>query len=301
MRPLPEIRGNSQTRRRPTLDLSISSNLYLTDEQGEWFEAVLNDPEYKDTVETALDGGEDALLPLLDRVKLSGSHRRVTIVDCGPASIGESIRKLQKLMRSIFVAQYIVIDMNAHLLSKIKDGVASTLGVPTRFLQSRFEDVTHDLLADAAADEILLLFGSTEMNYEPDELANVLQRFCPPRTLLALEGLLRTGEGSVVGYQSDAVKHFAFGPLWLLGATEEQFEFNPVFLDDRIVLEFIAKASVEFASNSYPPLASGDTAWTAFSRRPTAKEHRQSLAQIGQPIGFKSSDPRILTSLSRLL
>ena len=301
MRPLPEIRTNNHSRLKPALDLSISSNLYLSDEQGEWFEAVLEDPEYKDTVATALNGGEDALLRLLDRAALRGSHRRITVVDCGPASIQESIRKLQKLMRSVTVAQYIVIDMNGHLLSRIKGRVAGTLGVPTRFIQSRFEDLSYHELADAAADEILLLFGSTEMNYEPDELANVLQGFCLPGTLLALEGLVRKGEGSTVGYRSEIVRRFAFGPLWLLGAHEDQFDFNPSFFDDRILLEFVAKERMTFGINPYPSLDPGDVVWTAFSRRPTVCEYRETLEQFAEPIASLSSDFRILSSLARLL
>lgn len=301
MRPLPEIRKNNHSKLKPALDLSISSNLYLTDEQGEWFEAVLEDPEYKDTVATLLDGGEDALLRLLNRAKLRDSHRRITVVDCGPASIQESIRKLQRLMRSVIVAQYIVIDMNAHLLSKIKGQVAGTLGVPTRFLQSRFEDLTHNQLTDAAADETLLLFGSTEMNYEPDELADVLQRFCLPGTLLAFEGLVRTEECSAVGYRSDIVKRFAFGPLWLLGANEDQFDFNPSFFEDRILLEYVAKEPLTFGIGPYPSLDRGDVVWTAFSRRPTVREYRESWAQIAEPVGSVHSDSRIVSSLARLL
>lgn len=301
MPPLPEVRPNHHARQKPVLDLSISSNLYLTDAQGQWFEAVLEDAEYKDTVATALDGGEDALLRLLRRAKLRGSHRRITVVDCGPASIQESIRKLQKLMRTVTVAEYIAIDMNAHLLSKIKGRVAGTLGVPTRFIHSRFEDLTHDELTDAAADETLLLFGSTEMNYEPDELAGVLQRFCLPGTLLAFEGLVRTEEGSTMGYRSEAVRRFAFGPLWLLGVREEQFEFNPTFLDDRILLEYVAKEPIELGGVPYPSLEPGDTVWTAFSRRPTVRQNQENLAQIAEPIGTLRLDPRIVTSLGRLL
>jgi len=297
--PLPEIRSINRSPYQPALDLSVSSNLYLTDQQGQWFEDVMDDPEYRETVSSALDGGEDALFRLLAKTRLRGAHRRITVVDCGPASIQESIRKLQKLMRTVTVAEYVVIDMNAHLLSKIQSRVAGTLGVPTRFIQSRFEDLTHESLADSAAEETLLLFGSTEMNYEPDELVDVLHKFCLPGTLLAFEGLLRTIDGSTTGYKSAAVARFAFGPLFLLGAHQEQFDFAPVFLGDRIVLEFIANQTMEFQSEGYPSLKCGDAVWTAFSRRPTLEQHKASFALIADPIDTLVLEPRIASSLGR--
>ena len=298
--PLPEIRKQSRSSSRPALDLSVSSNLYLTDQQGRWFEEVMEDPKYKQSVADALDGGENALLHLLERTKLRALHRRITVVDCGPASFQESIRKLQKLLRTVIIAQYVVIDMNAHLLSKIKDRVIVTLGVPTTFIQSRFEDLTHDSLADVAAEETLLLFGSTEMNYEPDELADVLRNFCAPGTLLAFEGLLHTDDDFSAGYRSAAVERFAFGPLWLLGSNKEQFDFNPTVHDERIILEFIAKEHIDFGIVGYPFLNAGDTVWTAFSRRPTIAQHKESLALIADRIDTLTLDPRIMSSLGRL-
>jgi len=295
----PEIRRYSTTQRRPALDLSISSNLYLTDQQGVWFENVMDDLQYQLSVSDALSSGENALLDLLNRTKLRSKHRRIAVVDCGPASPQESIRKLTKLMRSVIVAQYVAIDMNDHLLSKIKSQVSGALGIPSKFIQSRFEDLHQDSLGDTAAEDTLLLFGSTEVNYETDELAGVLQNFCTPDMLLAFEGLIRTNGGTPVGYESEAVQRFAFGPLWLLGAKQEQFEFNPFFLDDRIILEFRAKGQIDLGVSGYPPLREGDAVWTAFSRRPTIEQHKRDFERIVEPIGTITSDGRIASSLGR--
>lgn len=298
-RPVPEIRRNGPTSDRPALDLSISSNLYLTDEQGLWFEQVMEDQQYRLNVSDALGSGENAWLDLLNRAKLKPRHRRITIIDCGPANPQESIRKLTKLMRAITVAQYVVIDMNGHLLSNIRTGVAGRLGIPTRFIQSRFEELNRDSFGDAAVEDSLLLFGSTEMNYETDELVGVLHNFCSPGMLLAFEGLTQIDDGSVAGYQSGAVERFAFGPLWLLGAKQEQFEFHPVFRHDRIILEFIAKTPLAFEAGGYPTLKEGDAVWTAFSRRPTLEQYTKNFAMIAKPLGTPISDGRIASSLGR--
>jgi hypothetical protein len=288
---------SNSTLRRPALDLSISSNLYITDEQGCWFEEVMADPQYQLNVSDALGSGESAWLDLLNKTKLRSKHRRITVVDCGPANPQESIRKLAKLMRAVTVAEYVVIDMNDHLLSKIKSHVAGALGIPSRFIRSRFEDLHQESIGDAAAEDTLLLFGSTEMNYEADELAGVLRNFCTPGMLLAFEGLVRANDGSTVGYESEVVQRFAFGPLWLLGAEQKQFEFHPTFLDDRIILEFVAKESVEFNVDGFPVVQKSDAVWTAFSRRPTFEQYKESFATFANPIGTMISDRRIASSL----
>jgi hypothetical protein len=221
------------------------------------------------------------------------------VVDCGPASPQESIRKLTKLLRAVTVAQYIAIDMNSHLLSKIRLQVPGATGIPTKFIESKFEDLGHDSLADVAADEVLILFGSTEMNYEPDELAVVLRRFCAPGMLLAFESLLLTNGGSTAGYESEAVRQFAFGPIWLLGVKEEQFQFKPIFVNGRIILEFRAKETIDLNIEGFPNLREGDAVWTAFSRRPNLAQHEIDFVRIAEPLGTRVTDGRIASSLGR--
>ena len=299
IRPRPEIRRRNQVLQQSALDLSISSNLYLTDEQGIWFESVMEDRDYQKGVSEFLCSGEDALLELLAKTTIRSRNRKVTVIDCGPANAKESIRRLTKLMRAVSVAQYIAIDMNDHLLSKIKAHVSNALGIPSQFIQSRFEELSQGSFQRARSEQELLLFGSTGMNYENDELAKVFRKFCTPGMLIASESLIRTGSGSVVGYESRAVRRFAFGPLWLLGASEEDFDFHPVFAGDRILLEFLAKVPVNFAIAGYPALERGDAVCTAFSRRPTFDEHKKSFAEIAEPIGTITSCSRIATSLGR--
>ena len=297
--PLPEIRVSNSLSRKPALDLSLSSNLYLTDEQGRWFEEVMEDKEYKQKVSNALTTGENAWLQLLSKTKLSSKHSRITVIDCGPADPQESIRKLTKLMRAVTVGQYIVVDMNDHLLERIRSTVSGALGIPSRFVKSRFEELHQADWGDATSGDTLLLFGSTEMNYEADELRGVLSNFCTPGMLLAFEGLLRIDGGSPAGYESRAVEQFAFGPLWLLGATLEQFTFHPVFIEDRIILEFIAKEPITFSVAGYPSLQKDDAVWTAFSRRPTIDQHKLNFELTADALGTIVSDGKIASSLGR--
>jgi len=259
----------------------------------------MEDPVYQSIVSEGLAGAENAWMNLLMRTKLRSGHKKITVVDCGPASPEESIRKLTKLMRAVTVAQYVAIDMNAHLLAKIRLRVSGATGIPTKFIQSRFEDLDHDSLADVASEEVLILFGSTEMNYEPEELALVLQRFCAPGMLLAVESLLLTDGGSTAGYESEAVQQFAFGPLWLLNAHRDQFDFNALFLDGRIILEYRAKCSIVFNAEGYPALREGDAVWTAFSRRPTLVQHRADFGQLAETLGTLVTHGRIASSLGR--
>ncbi len=295
----PDIRKARAISASPALDLSISSNLYITDQQGIWFEEVMTDQDYRQSVSESLNVGENAWVELLDKTKLRSKNRSLAVIDCGPANPDESIRKLKKLMQTVQVNQYVAIDMNDHLLSKIKLHVSNALGIPTRFVQSRFEDLTHDDLGDTIGSEAVVLFGSTEMNYEVDELTTLLTNFCKPGMLIAFESLLRTSDQSVLGYESKAVRRFAFGPLWLLGAHEDQFEFHPFFWEKRIILEFVSKMSVETRIDEYPLLQRGDTVWTAFSRRPTAEQHKKGFAQIAEPVGTIISVGRIASSIGR--
>jgi hypothetical protein len=278
---LPTIRRVYQRGRGTILDLSDSANLYLTPTQGRWFEEVLTDAAYKVSVAEPLSKAGDALPYLLGSITPHNGHRNLTVIDCGPATAEESVRKLQALKRVITVSRYVVVDINSRLLSKVKAGVTAELGLPVTTLQTRFEELDSRTLRHHAEGESLLLFGSTGMNYGPATLRRVIRRFCFSGLLISFESLLRSGKRlSSQEYESDAVVRFAFGPLWLLGATLEQFDFQLVQAKDRLRLEFVARRAIRLQHPGAPRLHAGDRVWTAFSRRPTLSEYQTEISRI---------------------
>jgi hypothetical protein len=149
---LPTIRRVYQRSRGTILDLSDSANLYLTPTQGRWFEEVLTDAAYKVSVAEPLSKAGDALPYLLGSVTPHDGHRKLTVIDCGPATAEESVRKLQALKHVITVSRYVVVDINSRLLSKVKAGVTAELGLPVTTLQTRFEELVVGLLKLARID-----------------------------------------------------------------------------------------------------------------------------------------------------
>ena len=263
------------------LDLSDSANLYLTATQGRWFEAVLADASYEESVARPLALAAHALPYLLSELAPAVGGKPLTVVDCGPATAEESIRKLRALEKVVAIRQYIAVDVNSRLLTKVEAGVRAELGFPVSTVRKRFEELDGLVLRKHSEGEVLLLFGSTGMNYEPTGLMKLMRRLCVPGTFISFESLLRNGKVLASReYQSDEVIRFAFGPLWLLGATLDQFDFRLLPTRDRLRLEFRARRPISLDHPSVPNLREGDRVWTAFSRRPTLAEYQSEVSRI---------------------
>ena len=92
------------------------------------------------------------------------------------------------------------------------------------------------------------------MNYEREVLRRLMHRLSFPGLLISLETLLRNdGVLSSSEYASDAVARFAFGPLWLLDAVPEHFDFRSIAANGRVLLEFIAKRRIRLDHPEAPP------------------------------------------------
>jgi hypothetical protein len=296
---IPDVRDRRTRNGKQVLDLTFSANLYLTPAQGRAFEEVLDDPLYKSAVSAPLEAAADTLPFLLERATLSTPLESITVIDCGPATHQEAVRKLEALANVVKVKRYVVVDINSRLLTRTKAGVCRRLGIPVTTLKHRFEDLDRRVLREHAEGDALLLFGSTGMNYEQDELENLLQRLCFPGMFVSLENLIHSRDGISKGYESDAVIRFAFGPISLLGGTIEQFEFKSVNLQDRVRLEFRAKERVKLQHAHEVHLEVGDRVWTAFSRRPLLSEHQLELARITDRFDTVVLNNAVAASLGR--
>jgi hypothetical protein len=277
---LPSIRRVVRRGTRTVVDLSQSANLYLTSEQGHEYETVLASRHYRESVVTPLAMGAAMLPCLLKSIAGAKGSERITVIDCGPATAEESVRKLHSLLQAVTVLKYVVVDVNSLLLSKVKAGVVGALALPVTTLQHRFEELNGRMLQQHIEGQGLLLFGSTGMNYEQSELAQLFSNLCFPGLFVSLESLLRTDGASASGYESDSVLQFAFGPLALLGASREQFDCQVLARSDRVRLEFIARRTIRLLHPDAPLLHKGDRVWTAFSRRPTLFEHQQEVGRL---------------------
>lgn len=299
--PLPTIRRVLRQAGRTVLDLSDSANLYLTPTQGGLYEGVLADRLYQELVAAPLAQAEDALALLLTTVASMDNHRPLTIVDCGPATAEESIRKLRTLRHVVTVCRYVAVDVNARLLSRVRTGVVAELGFSVTTLQKRFEELDAEALRDHAEGKVLLLFGSTCMNYEHSELLRLMHRLSFRGMLISVESLLRNVDPfSSRAYESDAVVRFAFGPLRLLDAVLEHFDFRSVATNGRVRLEFVAKRRMRLKHPEAPRLLPGDRVWTAFSRRPTLLEHQMEMSQIAARFNTFVLDNRVVASLGQV-
>ncbi len=300
-RPLPTIRRVLRKGGRTLLDLADSANLYLTPAQGKLYESVLADGSYLESVAAPLAQAGDALALLLKSVASLGARQPLTVVDCGPATSEESIRKLRALRHVVAVRRYVAVDVNSRLLSKVKAGVVADLGFPVTTIQKRFEELDSDALHKHAEGTVLLLFGSTCMNYEREVLRRLMHRLSFPGLLISLETLLRNdGVLSSSEYASDAVARFAFGPLWLLDAVPEHFDFRSIAANGRVLLEFIAKRRIRLDHPEAPPLLPGDRVWTAFSRRPTLLEHQAEVSRIAARFDSFVLENRVVASLGQV-
>ena len=268
---------------RTVIDLCDSANLYLTTLQGHWYEQVLADPMYQKSVTSPLTHAAESLPYLLRSVATTKRDQPFTVVDCGPATAEESIRKLRALQNFITIGRYVVIDINSRLLTNVKRGVASQAGLQVTAIRQRFEEVTSETLRAHASGKVLLLFGSTGMNYERVALLRLMRRLCFPGNFVSMESVLRDGARPSPGpYESEAVARFAFGPLWHRGAKREDFQYRSVPAEDRVRIEFIAKRDLTLGRPRKLRLRRGDSVWTAFSRRPTISEHQEELAQLAR-------------------
>lgn len=284
-----------------TLDLSESANLYLTPAQGRWFEAVLADATYQESVVAPLARAGNALPYLLGSVAPSAQNQALTVVDCGPATAEESVRKLRALQQVGVIRRYVVIDVNSILLARVKAGVAADLGFPVATIQKRFEEIDSGTLHQQCDGLVLLLFGSTGMNYEPADLRRLTRRLCSPGTLISFESLLRRdGVLTAPEYKSDAVVRFAFGPLWMLGAALDQFDFRLLPAKDRVRFEFVARRRVRLEHPDAPCLRVGDRVWTAFSRRPTLSEYQTEVCRIARHVGTFIFEDQVVASLGQI-
>jgi hypothetical protein len=120
-RAVPVVRQLTRKRGRLIVDLADSGNLYLTPKQGAWYEDVLTDPRYQETVTHPLACASDAI-PYLLNLFTRASSSSLAVVDLGPATAKESIRKLNQLSRVIEVQSYTVVDVNPRLLSNVARG-----------------------------------------------------------------------------------------------------------------------------------------------------------------------------------
>jgi len=277
---LPVIRRIVKRGTHTVVDLSESANLYLTARQGEAYEAVVADQMYRESIAAPLAAGAEMLPHLLRSIATGKKVNPVTIVDCGPATAEESLRKLDSLRQVVTVLRYVVVDVNPRLVSKVKTGVVHSSAVPVTILRRRFEELDPSILRQHITGGALLLFGSTGMNYESAELVHLLRKLCFSGMLVSLESLLRDDEVLTRGYESEAVIQFAFAPLSLLGASREQFEFRPSLSEGRVSLEFVAKRRTQLRHPEAPVLQPGDRVRTAFSRRPTLYDHQQEVGRI---------------------
>jgi hypothetical protein len=299
-RPLPIVRRVLRQNEQTILDLSDSANLYLTPSQGRLYERVLADNLYRESVAGPLAQAGNALALLLTTIAPMDTQP-LTIVDCGPATAEESIRKLRALRHVVKVRRYVAVDVNSRLLSKVKAGVASNLRFPVTTLQKRFEELDTQTLREHAEGKVLLLFGSTCMNYEPAALLRLMHRLSFPGLLISLESLLRNDSlSSSRGYESDAVVRFAFGPLALLDADIEDFDFHSRAASGRVRLEFVAKRRTRLEHPKAPRLSPGDRVWTAFSRRPTLLEHQAEVSQIAARFDTFVLENRVVASLGQV-
>jgi hypothetical protein len=301
MPPLPIIRRELRRAGRKVFDLSDSSNLYLTPRQGRWYEGVLADSTYRDSVAAPLAQAGNALPCLLQSVATARDGQPLTVVDCGPATAEESVRKLRALVSIVAVRRYVVIDVNSMLLSKVKQGVTAQTKFPVTTIQRRFEEIESRVLRLDAEGGVLLLFGSTGMNYESGDLVRLMRRMCFPGMLVSLESLLRNeAPPSSREYESEAISRFAFGPLRLLGADPEQFDFRSVSAKDRVRLEFVARRTVVLRHRKVLRLRPGDQVWTAFSRRPTLGQHQAEVGQIAVRFSTFVLENRVAASLGQI-
>lgn len=301
-RPLPTIRRVFRRAGRTVIDMSDSANLYLTSAQGKLYESVLANSLYQEFVAIPLAQAANALPLLLQSIASTDARQPLTIVDCGPATAEESIRKLKGLRRVVSIRRYVAVDVNSRLLSKVKTGVNARFKFPVATIHKRFEDLDSLAVREHAKGKVLLLFGSTCMNYDPAELLMLMHRLSFPGMLVSLETLLRNKEPfSSREYESDAVMRFVFGPLGLTDAAREDFNFRSVTDNGRVRLEFVARRKVKLRHPKVPTLHPGDRVWTAFSRRPTLLEHQEELAQITARFDTFVLENRVAASLGQVV
>lgn len=262
------------------MDLAESSNLYLTSSQGRLFEAVLRDREYIRRVSEPLAQARGAL-PHLWRLVSSAKDRRLTIIECGPAASNETVETLRLLSNAVKIQHYVGVDVNQRILRGVIDNVASRLAFPVTTLNKRFEDLTPAAFSQVNDSTVLVIFGGTCMNYEPDALRCLLEGLCRPGWFVALESLVSVpSRVDANEYKSGSVVRFAFGPLDVLGAGLGDFDFEVATRRRRVELSFIARRQVRLGHPGIPILHRGDRVVTAFSRRPSASEFVQERARL---------------------
>lgn len=281
LRPLPTVRAIVRIGSQTVVDLADSANLYLTDMQARWYEGVLHDVNYNNTVAERLAEAADTIPCLYRSVAGAKARRPLAVVDCGPATAEESVRKLRLMAGVAKVTRYIAIDVNSRLLSKVRAGVHRDLGIEVTTVEAKFETLDRNIIERPTQGEILLIFGSTAMNYEPDVLISLLGRLSSPGIFISVETLLRNGVHTLAaGYHSPAVETFVFGPLWLVGGRRDAFDFRAVESLDRVSLQFVAKSDVRLRHPEIPALRLGDIVQTCFSRRPTLSEHKAEFCRV---------------------
>jgi hypothetical protein len=297
---LPIVRNITRRDGRRVVDLSESSNLYLTAQQGRWFERVVHDELYSKEVVDPLSRAAGVVPSLCFAMTKGQLDSGISLINCGPATAKESVDRLRSMMKLGRVVEYVIVDMNSRLLQNALDGLRDA-GVEVRAVCGRFEALGRGDFGKLCRGQPMLLFGSTCMNYEPSELRPLLARMVDPGTFVAMETLVRKASIQDAGaYMSRSVRRFVFGPLWLAGGDPGQFEFVSAESRDRIRLGFEARTKVALRHPDIGELHPNDLVWTAFSRRPSALEHLRDSRMLSNEVSVAFIGDHVAATVFRI-
>jgi uncharacterized SAM-dependent methyltransferase len=296
--PFPHVRGLRRLRGRAVVDLAESANLYLTERQGLLYERAIGGREYRKTVLGPIERAEGAL-PWLWGEAFGRNRKPVAIVDCGPGTAAEALRHLGFLHRQALVSRYVAVDVNPRLLSRVAEAVGRRRGVPINTICARFEDLTRLQLPLPRATPILLMLGSTIMNFEVSawiELIRGLTTTGDYLWVLEVTAPARRPKQHASAYNTPAISAFTFEPLRLLAGRRQDFRSDLRWKGDRVEFGFRAVRAVTLGQHGIH-LRRGDAVVTGFSRRPSLAEHRSSMLSLCRDVHSYVTPAGVVASL----
>ena len=200
------------------------------------------------------------------------------LIDLGPGYPDKALPMGEYCKRNGIALHYVPIDVSDTFL-EIAEKEMKPFCVKTSPVHSMFEtSAIHLREVDRSCS--LAMIGLTFMNFPPEVFLPLLKAIAGPsgRGLVASE--LRSEEGDMkpllARYEIPEARNFGFGPLELLGLSQDDVSFRVEFNQGRIELRFKLLSNIPEVLNS-KSVAVGDEVVTAVSYRYTENELNYTL------------------------
>lgn len=226
--------------------LSMPHFLYQTTKQAHAYEAATyKSNAYREKLDKPISKLiEDNIEGLCEDLS-----KKIHFIDLGPGYPSKSLRIIDELKAHDHIITYFPVDVSLFFLKRATSAVASR-GIHYNSLQERFEDLAPVLDRGLIQQEGMryIFLGLTFNNFEPHYISNILSELTNKgdRCVICCQSPMNIENGDLtLPYKTDAVDRFCFLPLELVGLRRKDFDFNVVYEENAIRVQYLSKKNLK--------------------------------------------------------